>query len=99
MQDILRSVLTAILARRDGFIARNPHIATADLAYGIGGLAGLSYTSTSARSMRSVFCELLRRLRCSPELTTDEAGTRIIPMPASPFPTETLSWSSWWSIA
>jgi hypothetical protein len=41
------------------------------------------------RSVRSVFYELLRRLQCSPELTTDEAGIEMTPMPAPYFPAET----------
>jgi hypothetical protein len=50
----VRSVLTAIITRADGFIARSLQIATADLTYGVGALAGLSYTSMVARSVRSV---------------------------------------------
>jgi hypothetical protein len=49
-----RSVLTVIITRVGCFIARISQVATADLTYGIGGLAGLSYTSMPARSVRSV---------------------------------------------
>jgi hypothetical protein len=47
-----------------------------------------------SRSVRSVFYELLRRLRYSPELTTDEAGIGVIPMPAPYFRAETWSRSA-----
>ena len=53
-RDIARSVLTTIITRADGFIARSPQIATADLMYGVGALAGLSYTSMVVRSVRSI---------------------------------------------
>ena len=62
----LRSVLTAIITRVGGSIARNPQIATAGPGSEIGGLAGLSYTTMAARSLRSVFYELPCQLRTSP---------------------------------
>jgi len=52
--DIVRSVLTAIITRASGFIARSPQIATADLTYGVGALAGLSYPAVLTRAVRSV---------------------------------------------
>jgi hypothetical protein len=81
----LRSVLATITARGDGFIARNPQIATAGRMGGSACFAGLFWTSTCSRSVRSVFYELLRRLCCSPELTTDGAGIGMTPMPAPYF--------------
>jgi hypothetical protein len=90
----LRSVFFMITMHGDGFIARISQIATAGPTSEIGGFAGLSYTSTSARSMRAMFCELLRRLRCSSELMTDEASIGVIPMPAPYFPAEAWSRSA-----
>jgi len=82
----LLSVLTA-------FIARNLQIATAGRMGESACFAGLFWTSMAARSVRSVFYELLRRLRCSPELM-GEAGIGVIPMPAPNFPAETWSRSA-----
>jgi hypothetical protein len=90
----VRSPFTTIITRAGASIARILQIATADYRVGIGTLPALSYTSTSERSVRSVFYELLRRLRCSPELTTDEAGIGITPMPAPYFPAEIWSRSA-----
>jgi hypothetical protein len=85
----VRSVLTTIIACGDGYIARNPQIATAGRIGGNACFAVFFCTSTAARSVRSVFYELLRRIQGSPELTTDEAGTGVILMPAPYFPAET----------
>jgi hypothetical protein len=52
----VRSVSTVIITRIGGSITRISHIATADRTCRIGSLAGLSYTSTSARSVRAMFC-------------------------------------------
>ncbi len=62
----VRSVFFITTTRGDGFIDRSPQIATADLMYGVGALAGLSYTSMVARSLRSVSYELPRQRRTSP---------------------------------
>jgi hypothetical protein len=53
----------------------------------------LFWTSTCWRSVRSMFYELLRRLRWSPEMM-GEAGIGVVPMPAPHFPAETWSRSA-----
>jgi hypothetical protein len=60
----MRSVCFIITTCGDGFIDRSPHIATADLAYGIGGLAGLPYTSTCLRSVRAVLSRAFLNALC-----------------------------------
>jgi hypothetical protein len=51
----VRSVFFITTRHGDGFIDRSPQIPTADYRVGIGALPGPSYTSTSERSVRSVF--------------------------------------------
>ncbi len=81
----MRSVLTTIIACGDGYIARNPQIATAGRIGRNACFAVFFCTSMAARSVRSVFYDLLRRIQGSPELMTDEVGISVILMPAPYF--------------
>jgi hypothetical protein len=55
----MRSIFFITTTHEGGIIDRSLQIANTDYRVGIGGLAGLFYTSTLLRSVRAMSCELL----------------------------------------